>query len=86
MAKRIDMTGLRYGRLVVLSEAGRKNGHITWRVKCDCGNEIVVRGIDLRTGNTTSCDCYRKEVLAEKKRRTAERNRLKKLALALETK
>jgi hypothetical protein len=29
--------------------------------KCDCGNEKAIIGSSLRTGNTSSCGCYRKE-------------------------
>lgn len=62
-----NMTGQRFGRLTVLSkgETERKNGQwrTTWRCKCDCGNEVVVKASYLREGRTTSCGCYKKEVL-----------------------
>ena len=28
---------------------------------CDCGNEVVVLGIHLNNGHTTSCGCWKKE-------------------------
>ena len=56
-----DLTGQRFGRLVVLYEAGRRNGRITWKCQCDCGNEIIIRSNCLKTGNTKSCGCYNKE-------------------------
>lgn len=64
--KRIDLTGQRYGRLIVLERA---EPHITksgkkierWKCKCDCGNETVVRHGNIRNGSTTSCGCYHKE-------------------------
>lgn len=62
--KIIDITGLRYGRLVVLELYGRHvspNGtkKTTWLCKCDCGKEIVVTSNDLRSGHTRSCGCLK---------------------------
>ena len=69
-----DLTGQRFGRLVVI---GRAPNHVTitlrpylepiktqyakWRCRCDCGNEIEALGLNLRAGRTTSCGCYRRE-------------------------
>ena len=47
MGKKRDLTGQRFGRLTVLKEAGKNCGHITWLCRCDCGNEIVAKGIHL---------------------------------------
>ena len=59
MPKKIDLTGQRFGRLLVLYECGRaKNGDVLWKCRCDCGNECVVDGCNLRRGNhTSSCGC-----------------------------
>ncbi|MCI2033844.1 MAG: AP2 domain-containing protein [Lactobacillus sp.] len=57
-----DLTGLRCGRLVVQERAGiAKNGNALWRCQCDCGNVCVVNAYSLRTGNTRSCGCLRRE-------------------------
>lgn len=64
MGKKLDLTGQRFGRLTVLKEAGKNCGHITWLCRCDCGNEIIVKGIHLTSGHTTSCTCRQKEVVA----------------------
>jgi hypothetical protein len=53
----IDITGRRYGRLVVLEDAGEGR----WRCACDCGKEKVVKGSLLRTGHTGSCGCLQAE-------------------------
>ena len=71
MGRLIDMTGQRYGRLVVLGYEGTHyskgfNAHSTWRCKCDCGKEIVVIGNNLRTGNTKSCGCLVAEKSTER--------------------
>lgn len=53
-----DEIGNRYGRLVVISEAGRdKEGKVLWNCLCDCGNEKIVSGKSLRAGLTLSCGC-----------------------------
>ena len=64
MGKFIDMTGQRFGRLVILRKYGvNKFKHITWECQCDCGNMCVVRGYSLRYGKTKSCGCLEKENL-----------------------
>ena len=57
MSKRIDRTGMVYGRLTVLEVAYVKNATVYWKCKCECGNEVVVKGGNLQSGNTTSCGC-----------------------------
>ena len=62
MARFIDRTNLRYGKLVCKQYLG--NGK--WLCKCDCGNEnVVVNGGSLSTGHTKSCGCYNKEIHAK---------------------
>jgi len=57
-----DITGQRFGRLVVIEIAGRsKSQNVKWRCKCDCGNECIVNGSYLRGGHTQSCGCLKKE-------------------------
>lgn len=55
--KRIDLTGLRFGRLTVIKKSEPKNGKTTWSCKCDCGKEVIVRTELLRKGKTRSCGC-----------------------------
>lgn len=55
-----QISGLRYGRLVVIERVGRTKHYLsTWRCICDCGNEITVISGNLHTGNTTNCGCER---------------------------
>ena len=66
MPKKIDMTGRVIGRLLVIEECGRdSSGKVLWRCRCECGNEVIVRGDNLRNERTTSCGCYHRERLAE---------------------
>ena len=60
MSKSIDLKGKRFSRLTVIERVeNNSRGNTMWRCKCDCGNEIVVRGSCLTSGNTKSCGCYR---------------------------
>lgn len=62
--KRLDLTGVRFGRLVAcrLSDIRQgKNGVLAWDCLCDCLNIVTVKVGDLRSGNTSSCGCYRHE-------------------------
>lgn len=60
MSKLIDLTGERFGKLVVLGRAGvAKHGQILWKCICDCGRETTVYGSNLRRGFTQSCLCGR---------------------------
>ena len=62
MAKAKDERFHRYGRLMVLNRADNtKDGDATWFCRCDCGNFIIVEGSALRSGNTKSCGCLRKD-------------------------
>ena len=68
MSKLIDLTGQRFGRLLVIEKASAKHGctNARWHCRCDCGNDVVVRSTSLRSGGSTSCGCYRAEYLKEK--------------------
>ena len=69
----IDMRGLRFGRLVVIDQAGNaKYGGALWRCQCECGNEKIVRGADLRSGHTQSCGCIHSESLSARNEKHGE--------------
>ena len=57
-----DITGERFGKLVVIAPHHKDGrGEWYWDCLCDCGNHKIVSGNKLRSGNTQSCGCYRKE-------------------------
>lgn len=66
MSRLIDLTGKRFGRLLVINRSGQKGGHATWRCKCECGQDTVVAGRYLTTGKTQSCGCLHKEQLVSR--------------------
>lgn len=72
-ARVIDLTGQRFERLTVLDLAGMSsNRSAKWRCRCDCGGEIVTQGKFLRSGQSLSCGCLRKEraAIATRKAKT----------------
>ena len=64
-APRQDLTGMRFGRLIVIKRYGRIGNQRTWLCKCDCGKEKVIRGAVLLRGDALSCGCYAKEVASK---------------------
>ena len=70
MGQFIDLTGNRFGRLVVRQLADvQPGGPLRWTCECDCGTTIDMRRSNLRSGNTQSCGCLSTEV-----KRTAKKH------------
>jgi len=59
--QRSQLTGQRFGRLVVLREDGSQNNHSMWQCVCDCGSVKRIAGIHLRSGRIKACGCLQKE-------------------------
>lgn len=64
--KRRDLTGERFGRLVVIgpdSDYIQPNGkhRPRWICECDCGKQKSINGEALTRGLTNSCGCLQKE-------------------------
>lgn len=64
--RRIDLRGMRFGRLVVTGPApsqmlasGRSKA--AWFAACDCGKTTEVLAENLRSGHTRSCGCLHHE-------------------------
>jgi len=57
----IDLTGRRFGRLVVLDRAPNHKKQVVWRCMCDCGTVREVQGGHLRAGKIVSCGCYQSD-------------------------
>lgn len=59
-----NLLGNTYGRLSVISFYGLgpdNDRGARWTCRCQCGNIIVVRSVNLEHGNTNSCGCLRSE-------------------------
>lgn len=60
--KKINLTGLKFGRLTVLEEVlERRNRRIVWLCLCSCGNQAVITSKSLVNGDTRSCGCLHLE-------------------------
>jgi len=64
---KIELTGQRFGRLVVLHQARVGiDGRARWVCLCVCGRETTVDGKSLRSGNTRSCGCLSRDKASER--------------------
>jgi hypothetical protein len=55
----IDLTGERFGKLVVIKDTGRrKSRRPIWECLCDCGTTFEALAKYIRNGDTKSCGCY----------------------------
>lgn len=61
----IDMLHQKCGRLTIISRAPNKSTRAYWNCLCECGNTTIVSGKKLRTGQTQSCGCLRKDTCKE---------------------
>jgi hypothetical protein len=58
MPRFLDITGHRYGKLVVICRANDSmDRKVQWECACDCGSTKIIRGNSLRYGRTKSCGC-----------------------------
>ena len=55
MGNKEDLTGKRFGNLLVLEEAPIQNHKRMWLCRCDCGKETIVSACHLKGGHTKSC-------------------------------
>lgn len=60
-----DLTNKKFGKLLVLYNTGKNDGHRCriWHCRCSCENhtEIDVSSYNLKSGKTKSCGCLQKE-------------------------
>jgi hypothetical protein len=67
MPSKIDLTGKRFGRLLVLQEHDRSANHkIRWLCLCDCGRSIVAIGADMVSLHQQSCGCLKRELASKR--------------------
>lgn len=61
-----DIAGDKYGRLTVAAFVRiDKTCGALWHCLCDCGNTMLSATRDLRSGNTKSCGCWKKDTLSK---------------------
>lgn len=73
--RKTDLSGNRFGRLLVVSEAARRGQRGTrehwrrwWLCRCDCGTACTISMDNLSSGDTTSCGCLQRELLGDRRR------------------
>lgn len=60
--KKFDFTGKKFNRITVIKYEKTVKGSSYWLCLCDCGNEKIIIGRNLKKGHTKSCGCLRKEI------------------------
>jgi hypothetical protein len=61
---KIDLTGMKFGRLTVIKDTGRRTGKSpVWLCKCECGGERETTTKSLNSGTAKSCGCLYKEAM-----------------------
>jgi hypothetical protein len=58
-----DLTGIRFGRLTVVSLVPSNRSPYYWHCQCDCGKTLNAEPNLLISGGVKSCGCLRKELL-----------------------
>jgi hypothetical protein len=54
--------GEKHNRLSAIEVVGKKKDrHLIWRFKCDCGGEVVTAASSVKSGETKSCGCLHRE-------------------------
>ena len=67
MRKFVDLTGKKFGRLIVVREDGyNKHMNRKWLCQCECGNYCSLTTSTLNSGHTQSCGCLHKDLLRER--------------------
>lgn len=73
-----DMIGKIFGRLTVVGPSITRLSSgkaMLWICECECGNLTKVKTSNLKLGETTSCGCYQKEIIAQIGRNSAGKKR-----------
>ena len=80
MSRIKDISGQRFGRLIVLelTELRSKDNKPLWMCKCDCGEIAFTTRHSLMRGSTKSCGCLRREASAERGRMNKPKGKTRK--------
>lgn len=62
----IDLTGKRFGRLLVIEYAGFAKTKAMWHCQCDCGSCVTLNRGTLVDGTTQSCGCLQRELTSSR--------------------
>lgn len=63
-----NLVGNTFGKLTVIELVGKsKHGQFLWKCHCECGNEHVVPGESIKSGQCKSCGCLKAKVNGQSK-------------------
>lgn len=65
MPKFIDLTGIRFNRLLVLRRGENQKDRTMWVVQCDCGTVKTIHSAGMVSGVVKSCGCFHKERISQ---------------------
>jgi hypothetical protein len=54
-----DLSGRKYGKLLVIKRSEINKGGIYWECECDCGNQLNIRGNHLKEGQHSCVKCMK---------------------------
>lgn len=63
VGKAEDLRGKTYNRLTVLYRVKNNGKKVRWKCQCECGNTTIVERMNLTSGHTKSCGCYKTNVI-----------------------
>lgn len=69
--------------MVAFSHKG-KDRRYYWLCQCDCGKSFITAGHSLRSGETKSCGCYKREIIDRRIRETLKHGHSKRGAQSRE--
>lgn len=76
MPKKIDLTNKNFGHWTVVREATKEEKQnrpgAYWVCQCSCGASRIINGQTLRNGESSSCGCQTKTIIAQKNKNRAE--------------
>lgn len=73
----LNLSGKKFTRLQVIKACGSVGRDRVWQCLCECGKLITVRAFALKSGNTRSCGCLKREAVIKRNIETGVRVRLK---------
>lgn len=68
MKPAMDLIGHKFERLTVLERGPNDRGYTQWHCRCDCGNEVLTRGVYLTHNRVRSCGCLQRDRASESAR------------------
>ena len=68
-----DISGQKFGRLLVLNQTERRRRVVYWLCRCNCGVEKWVGAPALRSGATVSCGCLNREASSKRSQQLKKR-------------